>query len=293
MFEGFKTRQFHHKGTKIHYLKAGEGPPILMLHGFPQNLAMWAKLAPALAENFTVICADLRGYGDSDKPKAGPRGEGYSFRDMANDNLELMKTEGFEAFNLVGHDRGARVSHRMALDHPEAVITLTVMDIVPTLAMFMDTNRHVAGAYWHWYFLSQPAPLPERLIINEPDFFYETCLFGWGSTSVKDFDKEQLADYRRCWREEGMIYGSCADYRAAANIDILDDQADQDVKLTCPVLNLYGADGTMAQLFDMPGEWQKRCASVLSKAIPGGHFFVDTAPEETLETLKAFLSENA
>ncbi len=290
MLSGFENKQFRHQQININYQKGGSGPPLLMLHGYPQSLAMWAKVAPWLAEHYTVICADLRGYGDSGKPPPLPDASNYTFREMANDNLALMANEGFAHFHLVGHDRGGRVGHRLALDHPSTVKTLTVMDIVPTYAMFMDTNYHIAGVYWHWYFLSQPAPFPERLIASDPDFFYETCLFGWGAANINDFNPEQLAEYRRCWRGEGMIYGSCADYRAAATLDILHDGEDIETRIKCPVLNLYGRDGTMASQFDMVAEWEKRCENLTSKAIPGGHFFVDTAPDETLAALVEFLA---
>lgn len=292
MFEGFEHKSFSRDGVEIAYLKGGSGPPLLLLHGFPQSRAMWARIAPELAKSHTVIAADLRGYGDSAKPAPLPDCANYTFREMALDNLMLMQQEGFARFHMIGHDRGARTGHRLSLDHADAVITLTVMDIVPTHAMFMDTNHKVAGTYWHWYFLSQPSPFPERLIMNDPDFFYETCLFGWGATSVSDFDQELLAEYRRCWREEGMIYGSCADYRAAASLDLAHDTADIEKQLTSPVLNLYGRDGTMAAHFDMPAEWQKRCENLTSKAIPGGHFFVDTAPEATTAAILAHLAEN-
>jgi pimeloyl-ACP methyl ester carboxylesterase len=168
-----------------------------MLHGFPQNKAMWARVAPALAQRYTVVCADLRGYGDSSKPRCLPDRSNYSFRAMAGDQLNLMRAFGFDRFHVVGHDRGGRTGHRLALDHLDAVLSLTVMDIVPAYAMFMDTNRKVAGSYWHWYFLSQPEPFPERMISHDPDFFYETCLVGWGATKIADFDQEMLADYRR------------------------------------------------------------------------------------------------
>ena len=160
MFEGFERKKVDIDGLSINCVTAGNGPPVLLLHGFPQNLAMWARVAPLLAKKFTVVCADLRGYGDSSKPKCAPDRANYSFRAMAADQVALMKKLGFERFHAVGHDRGGRTCHRMALDRPDAVISLAVLDIVPTYAMFMDTNRHVAGAYWHWYFLALPEPFP-------------------------------------------------------------------------------------------------------------------------------------
>jgi haloacetate dehalogenase len=290
MFEGFERKVVSVAGNEIACVVGGSGPPVLMLHGFPQSRAMWARVAPELARAFTVVCADLRGYGDSAKPTCLPDCSNYAFRALAMDQLGLMRTLGFDRFHVVGHDRGGRTGHRMALDHADAVLSLTVMDIVPTYAMFMNTNRQVAGAYWHWYFLSQPAPFPERLIGSDPDFFYETCLVGWGATKISDFDLEMLAEYRRCWRDPAMIHGSCSDYRAAASIDLEHDAADLHRKVACPTLVFYGAAGAMGRLFDIPAEWRKRCADVTSTSLPGGHFFVDQFPRETARILSGFLS---
>jgi haloacetate dehalogenase len=289
MFEGFAHKRITVGEIEIACVVGGAGPPLLLLHGFPQNKAMWARVAPQLAQHFTFVCADLRGYGDSMKPQCLPDRSNYAFRALAADQLGLMRELGFERFHVVGHDRGGRTGHRMALDHPDAVITLTVMDIVPTYAMFMDTNRDVAGAYWHWYFLSQPEPFPERLIGNDPDFFYETCLVGWGATKLADFDPEMLAEYRRTWRDPAAIHGSCSDYRAAASIDLVHDDADIARRVTCPALVFYGAQGVMAKLFDIPAQWRKRCAALQEATLPGGHFFVDQYPDETARVLRDFL----
>jgi haloacetate dehalogenase len=290
VFESFTPGTANIDGVDIAYAVGGTGPPVLLLHGFPQNKAMWARVAPQLAQHFTVVCADLRGYGDSAKPRCMADRSNYSFRALAADQLGLMQYLGFTRFHVVGHDRGGRTGHRMALDHADAVLSLTVMDIVPTYAMLMDTNRKVAGAYWHWYFLSQPEPFPERLIGHDPDFFYETCLVGWGATVISDFDPDMLGEYRRTWRDSAMIHGSCADYRAAASIDLEHDAADIDRKVACPTLAFYGAKGVMAELFDIPGEWRKRCADLQSETLPGGHFFIDRFPTETAGVLLRFLS---
>ena len=289
MFESFDRKQVDVGNATINCVFAGAGPPVLLLHGFPQNLAMWARVAPILAEKFTVVCADLRGYGDSSKPKCQADRSNYSFRTMANDQVALMKALDFDRFHVVGHDRGGRTGHRMALDHANAVISLSVLDIVPTYAMFMETNRHVAWAYWHWYFLSQPEPFPERLIGNDPDFFYETCLVGWGATKIADFDLEMISDYRRCWRNPGMIHGSCSDYRAAASIDLEHDAVDIDKKVGCPTLAFWGSNGTMHKCFDIAASWRNRCTNVFTETLPGGHFFVDQFPEETARILAKFL----
>lgn len=290
MFEGFRRDVASVDGVEISFAIGGSGPPALLLHGFPQNKAMWNHVAARLAKRFTIVCADLRGYGDSSKPQCLPDRSNYSFRALAADQAGLMRRLGFERFHLVGHDRGGRTGHRMALDHPDAVQTLTLMDIVPTYAMFMDADRKVAGSYWHWYFLSQPAPFPERLIANDSDFFYETCLVGWGAAKLPDFDQEMLADYRRCWRDPAMIHGSCSDYRAAATIDLEHDGADIDRKVACPTLVFYGAAGQMAKLFDIPAEWRKRRVAIEAASLPGGHFFVDQFPEETAEIVARFLT---
>jgi len=292
MFEGFARGHADIDGTDIAYVMGGSGPPVLLLHGFPQSRAMWARVAPQLTPHYTVVCADLRGYGDSAKPKCLPDRSNYAFRAMAADQVGLMRRLGFQRFHMVGHDRGARTGYRMALDHPDAVRTLTLMDIVPTHTMFMETNRKVAASYWHWYFLSQPEPFPERLIANDPDYFYETCLVGWGAARISDFDEEMIAEYRRAWRDPGMIHGSCSDYRAAASIDLEHDSADIGRKVACPTLVLYGSTGQMAQLFDIPAEWRKRCTHVTEASLPGGHFFIDRFPQRAAEILAEFLDRH-
>lgn len=290
MFEGFDYRLTAIDQTEIAYRVGGKGPPVLLLHGFPQSMAMWGYIAPMIAKaGYTVVYADLRGYGDSAKPHCLPDRSNYSFRALALDQIGLMRQLGYDRFHLIGHDRGGRTGHRMALDHPQAILSLTVLDIVPTFAMFMDTNRHVAGSYWHWYFLSQPEPFPETMIRGNPDVFYETCLFGWGAANPSDFDAAQLAEYRRCWQTDGMIHGSCSDYRAAATIDLDHDQSDIDRKVECPTLVFYGSAGHMAKLFDMPKEWSKRFANMTHATLPGGHFFPDQFPRETGNELIRFL----
>jgi haloacetate dehalogenase len=293
MFEGFERKRVDCGEATINCVVGGNGPPVLLLHGFPQNLAEWARVAPLLAKKFTIVCADLRGYGDSSKPKCTPDRSNYSFRTMAADQVALMQKLGFARFHAVGHDRGGRTCHRMALDRPDAVISLAVLDIVPTYAMFMDTNRFVAGAYWHWYFLALPEPFPERLIGNDADYFYETCIAGWGATGLKDFDPEMLADYRRCWNDPAMIHGSCSDYRAAATIDLEHDGADIDKKVQCPTLAFWGSAGLMHKYFDLAAEWKKRCTNVRSASLPGGHFFVDQFPAETAKIIAEFMASSA
>ncbi len=295
MLEGFARHTIEvGEGISIACVSAGNGQPVLLLHGFPQNHAMWAQIAPALvAQGYSVVCADLRGYGDSSKPRCLPDRSNYSFRAMAEDQVRLIRALGHEHFHLVGHDRGARTAHRIALDHGQVVRSLAVLDIVPTWPMFMETNRKLATAYWHWYFLLQPEPFPERLIRADPDFFYETFLAGLGGSGLKDFDLQQLAAYRRCWRDPAMIHGSCSDYRAAASIDLDHDGADLNHKLEAPLLALSGANGHMANRFVIPAEWRKRAANIRAASLPGGHFFPDLMPRETADILIGFLREVA
>jgi haloacetate dehalogenase len=289
LFEGFEERTVDVGEVEIHCVEAGSGPPVLLLHGYPESLALWAGVAPILAERATVVCADLRGYGDSSKPKEAPDHSTYSFRTMATDQVRLMARLGFERFHLVGHDRGGRTGHRMALDHPAVVESLAVLDIAPTYAMFADTNRHIAGAYWHWYFLSLPEPFPERMIGADPDYFFETCFETWGKMPIGKVDPAQLDEYRRCWRDPAMIHGSCSDYRAAATIDFEHDEADLERMVTCPTLVLWGSEGLMHRYFDMAAVWRQRCADVRAETLPGAHFFVDEFPADTAAIVADFL----
>lgn len=273
-------------GQSIAYDAQGDGPPVLLLHGFPQTRAMWRRIAPVLAANFRVICADLRGYGDSSKPETLPE---MSFRAMAADMVALMQALGHDRFHLVGHDRGARTAHRLALDHPEAVQSLTVMDIVPTHHLLDQLTTPVARAYYHWFFLAQPAPFPETLIGHDPDAYFERCLLGFGKAQLSDFDAEMLLAYRTAWRDPAAIRAMCNDYRAAIDIDFGHDAADLARQVTAPALVLYGAEGAMAQAMDVPATWAPRLADMRHEAIPGGHFFPDQSPQETAQALRDFL----
>jgi len=290
MFEGFAKSTADIGGIDISYVIGGTGPPLLLLHGFPQCKAMWARVAPLLADRFTVVCADLRGYGDSGKPRCTSDCSNYAFRAMADDQVGLMNNLGFSRFHIVGHDRGARTAHRMALDHAHCVETLTVMDIAPTYSMFMRTDHLIAQSYWHWYFLAQPEPFPETLIGHDPDYFYERSLLGWGAARAEDFDADMMAEYRRAWRNPDMIHGSCSDYRAAGAVDLKHDTEDLGRRVRCRALMLYGAKGVMARLFDLPAEWRTRLADMTVASLPGGHFFVDQFPRETAHILAEFLS---
>ncbi len=279
-------------GVEIAHEVTGAGPPVLLLHGFPQTRAMWARVAAALSPHYTVVTADLRGYGASSVPgQDNPQDcAAYSFRAMGHDQLALMAALGFERFHLVGHDRGARVAHRMALDAPDRVQSLTLMDIVPTHLLLSGLTHRVAQSYYHWFFLAQPHPFPERLIGADPDYYFESCLLGWGGARIGDFAPERLAAYRAAWRRPEVIFGMCQDYRAAIAHDLALDEADLGRRVACPALVLYGADGAMARAYDVPATWAERLARMQARSVPGGHFFPDTAPEATSEAVQAFLA---
>ncbi|MEQ8899325.1 MAG: alpha/beta hydrolase [Roseovarius sp.] len=282
---GFTDHTATLNGTQITWSEGGHGPPLLLLHGFPQTRALWSHIAPELAQTHRVICPDLRGYGDSGKPAELAQ---YSFREMANDQIALMHHLGHATFDLAGHDRGARVAHRLTLDHPDTVTRLCVMDIVPTHTLLEHLKREVAQAYYHWFFLAQPEPFPETMIGHDPDAYYHACLLGWGGAQLSDFDADQLEAYRKAWRDPDTIRGMCNDYRTALSHDFQDDGADLDARVTCPTLVLYGAQGAMAKVFDVPATWQAKCTAMQAQAIPGGHFFPDTSPSETTTALTTF-----
>lgn len=272
-------------GVDIVFDRAGDGPPLLLLHGFPQTRAMWHAIAPALARSFTVIAPDLRGYGDSTKPATV---EEMSFRAMGADMLALMATLGFDRFHLAGHDRGARTAHRMALDAPGRIASLALLDIVPTHHLLTELTHEIARAYYHWFFLAQPAPFPETMIGHDPDAYFERCLLGFGKASLDDFAPDALAVWRAAWHDPAAIRAMCHDYRAAIDIDIRHDALDLDRQVTCPALVLYGAEGAMARATDVPATWAPRLADMRHATIPGGHFFPDQSPDDTARALAAF-----
>lgn len=293
MFEGFEARTIDvGDGIEINAVVGGAGPAVLLLHGYPQALEQWAGVAPLLARDHTVVCADLRGYGRSAKPQG--EGETYSFRAMAADQLAVMSQLGHETFVVAGHDRGGRVAHRMALDAPVRVAALVPCDVVPTWAMYHDVDRARAARYWQWYFLPLPAPFPERLIGGDPDYYFENCLVTNGGVSLEEgFGAEQLAAYRRAWRDPEMIRASCSDYRAGASVDLEHDAADLDVLLEVPTFPVWAADGLLKDLFDIEAQWRLRCAQVHPATVPGGHFFPDQEPEATALAIRAALEHVA
>ena len=288
MLDGFKQDRITTTGAEINLRRAGEGPPLLLLHGYPQTHVMWHKIAPALAERFTVVLTDLRGYGDSAKPPGGDNHEAYSKRAMAQDQVEVMTALGFDSFAVAGHDRGARVGHRLALDHPERVSKLALLDIAPTLAMYERTDMAFASAYYHWFFLIQPYDLPERLIGADPDFYLEKKIGKW-SQNPGAFTAAALAEYKRCFRDPATIHATCEDYRAAAGIDLEHDRADLGRKLACPVLALWGAKGVIERSYPVLEIWRERVRDLRGKALPCGHFLAEEAPTETVAELLNFL----
>ena len=288
MFEGFTPARIETAGAQIQFRSGGRGPPLLLLHGYPQTHAMWHKLAPALARHFTVICPDLRGYGDSSKPPSGEDHAGYSKRAMAADQAELMSKLGFERFQAVGHDRGARVLHRLCLDHPDRIERAALLDIIPTAEVFARTDKALATYYYHWFFLIQPHDLPERLIGGAPDFFLDRALRSWGGRA-EVFTPEAVAEYRRCFRDPATIHATCEDYRAGASIDLEHDAADADRKVACPLLILWGEKGVVGRLYEPLAIWREKARHVEGAALPCGHFLPEEAPEETLTALHKFL----
>ncbi|MDH1558303.1 alpha/beta fold hydrolase [Ectopseudomonas oleovorans] len=290
MFASFETGQCQVNGIRIHYRKGGSGQALLLLHGHPQTHAMWHKVAEPLTRHFTVVAADLRGYGDSEKPAGGERHEAYSKRQMALDMLELMKALGFSRFDVLAHDRGARVAHRLAQDHPEAVKHLITLDIAPTLAMYEQTSEEFARAYWHWFFLIRPAPLPETLIEANPELYLRSVM-GARSAGMKPFTEEALAEYLRCLSLPGTAHGLCEDYRASAGIDLEHDRADvhAERKLSVPLLALWGAEGTVGRCFDPLQEWRRVAVNVRGKALPCGHYIAEEVPEALLEEVLSFI----
>ncbi|MBT0960046.1 alpha/beta fold hydrolase [Denitromonas iodatirespirans] len=286
----FEARTVDTTGARIHFTHGGEGPPLLLLHGYPQTHAMWHAVAPALAADFHVICPDLRGYGDSSKPAGGPDHANYAKRAMAQDMVELMAALGHTRFDMAGHDRGARVTHRLALDHPQAVRRACVMDIAPTHYMFGHTDQAFATGYYHWFFLIQPDGLPERMIGADPDYYLHEKLHRWAAPGAR-FDAAALAEYRRCFAWPETIHASCEDYRAAAGIDLAHDAADRARRIACPLLVLWGDQGFVQRSYDVLAVWREYARDVRGHAVHSGHFLPEEAPGEVIAALRDFFKE--
>ena len=290
LFPGFESELIEVNGVKIMARKGGSGRPLLLLHGHPQTHAIWHRVAQQLAKSHTVVMTDLRGYGDSSKPQGSHDHLNYSKRVMALDQIEVMRHFGFSEFDVLAHDRGARVAHRLALDHPKAVKRLVLLDIAPTLAMYEKTSNQFARSYWHWFFLIQPAPMPERLIEADPSAYVRDVL-GRRSAGLAPFDARALAEYVRCIELPGAPHGLCEDYRASASIDLIHDQLDIDTKnfLHQPLLVLWGEQGVVNQCFEPLKEWTKLAVNVKGHALPCGHYIPEEAPELMLSQVQSFL----
>ncbi len=292
LFPGFTHRKIRTSGAAINLVHGGRGPAVLMLHGYPETHAMWHAVAPALARDYTVVCPDLRGYGDSSKPKGLPDHSNYSKRAMAEDMAEVMTKLGHGSFHLVGHDRGGRVAHRLARDHGKRVKTLTVMDISPTLRMYEGTNMAFARAYYHWFFLIQPAPLPEKLLAGE-GMSYVMGRVGHGPRGLSSFSKAALREYVRCFRDPRTIHATCEDYRASASIDLEHDRRDLRKKLRMPVRVLWGKQGVIEKMFSALSDWREVAVNVTGRPLDCGHFLPEEKPAEVLAELRAFYSKHA
>jgi haloacetate dehalogenase len=286
-FPGFAQRRIATSGAEINLVTGGSGPPLLLLHGYPQTHLMWRKLAPRLAGEFTLVIPDLRGYGDSTKPPAGSDSANYSKRTLARDQVETMAALGFERFAVAGHDRGARVAHRLARDHAERVERLALLDIVPTLYRFETIDQKAATSSWHWFFLIQPGGLPERLIGAEAEFFLRHQLAGLLRDPAK-LEPEAFADYLRCFRNPETIRATCAEYRAGASIDLEHDRADRDRKLAMPLLMLWGSRSSQGSGYDVLAVWRDHAQDVRGDAIDSGHFIPEEAPEAAYHALRDF-----
>lgn len=282
MFDGFTLKHVETDEVTIRLRIGGSGPPLLLLHGFPQTHAMWSKVAPRLAERYTVVCPDLRGYGGSSKPESSANHETYSKRAMARDQLEVMKQLGFEKFCVAGHDRGGRCAYRLALDFPAAVSKLAVLDIVPTGDTLRRADWKFGMGYWHWFFLAQPHPLPERVLSADP----VGLLFRHGQAFS---DHEAYEDFLQNARDPAAIHAMCEDYRAAVSVDFQQDQADRGTRrIECPVLVLWGAKGVIPKWYDPVGIWKDWASDVRGEEIDSGHMLAEEAPEATYQALRKF-----
>jgi haloacetate dehalogenase len=292
-FAGFTAADHHTGDVTIHARIGGRAdtPPLVLLHGFPQNHTMWHRVAQQLAPHFRLVLPDLRGYGDSSKPPGEPGHVNYSKRTMANDIAELMLALGHERYAVCGHDRGGRVAHRLAVDHPDAVTRLAVIDIAPTLDMYEATDMRFATAYYHWFHLIQPSPLPETMIGGDPLFYLHWILGGWHADGLAYLEPEALASYERCFSDPAAIHAMCEDYRAAATVDLDHDRASRAAgdKIACDTLVLWGARGVVEALFDPLALWQAQCsARVSGHALDAGHFLAEELPAQTASALQDF-----
>jgi haloacetate dehalogenase len=291
MLDGFAPFETIRDGVRLHGLRGGSGAPLLLLHGHPQSHVMWHRVAPRLAGHYTVVMHDLRGYGDSGRPEPGDEGERYAKREMALDAIAVMHAQGFGRFQVLAHDRGARVAHRLALDHPAAVERMLLLDIAPTLDMYRNTTREFAQAYWHWFFLIQPPPLPEALIASDP-VRYVRAVMGKRHAGLAAFTPGALAEYERCARIAGTAQAICGDYRAGAGIDLAHDAADEAAgrRAEQPLRVLWGAHGAVGRCFDVLHLWQMRASQVSGRSLDCGHYIAEEAPSDLLDEAFRFFT---
>jgi len=285
VFEGFELAMMDIGEATLRVRSGGSGPPLLLLHGHPQTHMMWHRVAPDLARHFTVVCPDLRGYGDSVGPPTTPDHEPYSKRALARDAVALMGRFGFERFAVAGHDRGGRVAYRLALDHPGRVSKLAVLDIIPTSEVWRRVDMALGMAYWHWFFLAQPEPLPERMIGENPENYYFRA-------EREHFDPAALADYLRCVRRPEVIHAMCEDYRAGATFDLALDEADRGRRLACPVLTLWSGRNELWKAHDVLAIWRGWADSVQGRAVDAGHYLAEEAPDEVFADLRNFFTSD-
>ena len=290
--EGFTVQTAARSDIKVHYASAGKGPPILLLHGHPQTHIVWRKVAPKLvAAGYQVIASDLRGYGDSGKPESDAEHLMYSKRAMARDQIALMASLGHDRFSVVGHDRGGRVAHRLALDFPDAVERLAVLDIAPTRTMYDMTDKEFATRYFWWFFLIQPFDLPEKMIGADPEYFLRHHIAG--QVKVEGAVSERaIAEYLRSYQDPATIHAICEDYRASASIDLEHDRADVDRSVRAPLLAIWGAKSVVGTLYDVEATWREKANQVTGCALPCGHAIPEEAPEGLVEKLLEFLSND-
>lgn len=289
MFPNFTNHQLRVNGVEINTVIGGRGPPLLLLHGYPQSHLIWHRVVEELATRFTVVATDLRGYGASEKPVGLDDHSNYSKREMAKDQVAVMRKLGFESFNLCGHDRGARVSHRLAVDYPEAVKRLMLLDISPTLAMYEQTTMEFARAYWWWFFLIQPTPFPESMIAAAPETYLRKKI-GWGHAGMSAFTPETYAAYLSFVSDPATMHAMCEDYRAAASIDLEHDRADREAgkKIACPVYVIWGEHGVVNRCFQPIADWQRVADDVRGRTLPCGHYIPEEAPEALLVEMREF-----
>ncbi|HYL18919.1 MAG TPA: alpha/beta hydrolase [Burkholderiales bacterium] len=280
---GMEQRTVRANGIRLNTWIGGKGAPLVLLHGYPQTAQMWRKVAPQLLNDHTIVCPDLRGYGDSDKPR-----DGYDKRTMARDIHLLMESLGHKRYAVVGHDRGARVAHRLALDYPDAVSRLCVLDIVPTHTVFRDAGKELAAAYWHWFFFLTP-DLPELMLGAVPEAFLRH-MFRALTARAGAIEEPMLQEYLRAFTLPGTIRAGLEDYRAAATRDCEDDERDLALKVRCPLLAIWGEYGKMHTLFDVLATWREKAVDVHGRALPCGHFIPEEAPDELLAELRPFLA---